>query len=77
MLKLQNTVRSFAYKTEKGFLIDLLFLGQENLDKTTVTNMSPGKNDSGASKITGSDEKVWTIFPFKAVLFQVNMKIVF
>lgn len=39
--------------------------------------MSPGKNDSGASKITGSDEKVWTIFPFKAVLFQVNMKIVF
>lgn len=39
--------------------------------------MSPGKNDSGASKITGFDEKVWTIFPFKAVLFQVNMKIVF
>lgn len=31
--------------------------GQENVDKTTVTNMSPGKNDSGASKITGSDEK--------------------
>lgn len=47
------------------------------MDKTTVTNMSPGKNDSGASKITGSDEKVWTIFPFKAVLFQVNMKIFF
>lgn len=47
------------------------------MDKTTGTNMSPGKNDSGASKITGSDEKVWTIFPFKAVLFQVNMKIFF
>lgn len=47
------------------------------MDKTKVTNMSPGKNESGASKITGSDEKVWTIFPFKAVLFQVNMKIVF
>lgn len=39
--------------------------------------MSPGKNESGASKITGSDEKVWTVFPFKAVLFQVNMKIDF
>lgn len=39
--------------------------------------MSPGKSESGASKITGSDEKVWTIFPFKAVLFHVNMKIFF
>lgn len=39
--------------------------------------MSPGKSESGASKKTGSDEKVWTIFPFKAVLFHVNMKIFF